>query len=333
MRYVGTTARGIRTGIIKEGDNLEEIVVNSVLRASESENFKIRDRDIIGVTEAVVGIASGNYVTVDDIAEDIKNKFPNKEVGLVFPILSRNRFSMILKGIARGVDKIYMLLSYPADEVGNHLFSEDLLDKYNIKATFYVIGEKVQYNKKIIKREYEEGHEIGNHTYTHINVSKNSYNKIKKEIKDTQSAVKSVTGTYPKTFRPPYRAISKDMCEIIKSNNMNIVLWSYVDARDWSSPGVSSIIKTIENGVQNGCIILLHDYNTTRNMKLKYVLILVLLELILLQFLHNFPHPLLLSVLILVLLELILLPISIFHSKISSICFNPCFIGTYSFTR
>ena len=80
-------------------------------------------------------------------------------------------------------------------------------------------------------------------------------------------------------------------------------------------------------------LILLHDYNTTRNMKLKYVLILVLLELILLQFLHNFPHPLLLSVLILVLLELILLPISIFHSKISSICFNPCFIGTYSFTR
>lgn len=143
----------------------------------------------------------------------------------------------------------------------------DILKKYNIKATFYVIGEKVQYNKKIIKREYEEGHEIGNHTYTHINVSKNSYNKIKKEIKDTQSAVKSVTGTYPKTFRPPYRAISKDMCEIIKSNNMNIVLWSYVDARDWSSPGVSSIIKTIENGVQNGCIILLHDYNKIRNPK------------------------------------------------------------------
>ena len=100
-----------------------------------------------------------------------------------------------------------------------------------------------------------------------IKASKNSYNKIKKEIKDTQSAVKSVTGTYPKTFRPPYRAISKDMCEIIKSNNMNIVLWSYVDARDWSSPGVSSIIKTIENGVQNGCIILLHDYNKIRNPK------------------------------------------------------------------
>lgn len=143
----------------------------------------------------------------------------------------------------------------------------DILKKYNVKATFYVIGEKVQYNKKIIKREYEEGHEIGNHTYTHINVSKNGYNKIKKEIGDTQSAVKSVTGVYPKTFRPPYRAISKDMCEIIKEKDMNIVLWSYVDARDWQSPGVSSIVKSIETEIQNGCIILLHDYNKVRNSK------------------------------------------------------------------
>ncbi|WP_419726774.1 polysaccharide deacetylase family protein [Terrisporobacter petrolearius] len=140
----------------------------------------------------------------------------------------------------------------------------DILKKYNVKATFYVIGQKVQYNKKIIKRQHEEGHEIGNHTYTHINVSKNGYNKIKKEIGDTQSAVKSVTGVYPKTFRPPYRAISKDMCDIIKEKDMNIVLWSYVDARDWESPGVCSIVKSIESGIQNGCIILLHDYNKIR---------------------------------------------------------------------
>ena len=132
MRYVGTTVRGIRTGVIKEGDNLRNIVVDSILRASENEKFEIKDRDIVAITEAVVGIATGNYVTVDDIATDIKDKYPNGEIGLVFPILSRNRFSMILKGIARGVNKIYMLLSYPADEVGNHLFSEDLLDKYNI---------------------------------------------------------------------------------------------------------------------------------------------------------------------------------------------------------
>lgn len=132
MRYVGTTVRGIRTGVIKEGDNLRNIVVDSILKASGNENFEIKDRDIVAITEAVVGIATGNYVTVDDIATDIRDKYPNGEIGLVFPILSRNRFSMILKGIARGADKIYMLLSYPADEVGNHLFSEDLLDKYNI---------------------------------------------------------------------------------------------------------------------------------------------------------------------------------------------------------
>ena len=132
MRYVGTTVRGIRTGVIKEGDNLRNIVVDSILKASENEKFEIKDKDIVAITEAVVGIATGNYVTADDIATDIKDKYPNGEIGLVFPILSRNRFSMILKGIARGVNKIYMLLSYPADEVGNHLFSEDLLDKYNI---------------------------------------------------------------------------------------------------------------------------------------------------------------------------------------------------------
>lgn len=132
MRCVGTVVRGIRTGVIKRGDNLEKIVVDSVMNASSNDNFEIRDKDIIAVTEAVVGIATGNYVSVDDIASDIRNKFPNNEVGIVFPILSRNRFSMILKGIARGTKKIYMLLSYPTDEVGNHLFDEKLLYKYNI---------------------------------------------------------------------------------------------------------------------------------------------------------------------------------------------------------
>ena len=132
MRCVGTVSRGIRTGVIKNGDNLEDIVVNSVLRASLSDGFDIKDRDIIGITEAVVGIAYGNYVTVDDIATDIRSKYPDGEIGLIFPILSRNRFSMILKGIARGSKKIYMLLSYPSDEVGNHLFNDELLEEYNI---------------------------------------------------------------------------------------------------------------------------------------------------------------------------------------------------------
>lgn len=132
MRCVGTTSRGIRTGVIKNSDNLEEIVVDSVLRASKEENFEIRDRDIIAITEAVVSISYGNYVTVDDIANDIRNKYPDGQLGLIFPILSRNRFSMILKGIARGCKKIYMMLSYPSDEVGNHLFSEELLFEHDI---------------------------------------------------------------------------------------------------------------------------------------------------------------------------------------------------------
>ena len=127
MRMVGTTSRGIRTLIIKEGDNLANIVVDSVIKASKNEEFKIHDKDIICVTEAVVGISEGNYCTVDDIANDIRDKYVNGEVGVVYPILSRNRFSLILKGIARGAKKIVMLLSFPSDEVGNGILDENKL--------------------------------------------------------------------------------------------------------------------------------------------------------------------------------------------------------------
>lgn len=143
----------------------------------------------------------------------------------------------------------------------------DILKNNNVKATFFVVGEKVEYNPEIIKRQYEEGHEIGNHTFTHINVSKNGYDKIYKEINNTQQVIKKVIGKEPKLFRPPYRAISKDMCNIVKENDMNIVLWSNLDARDWSNPGVHNIINTITSKVQNGTIILLHDYNNIRNKK------------------------------------------------------------------
>ena len=136
MRCVGTVVRGIRTPIIKENDDLATIVVDSLMKASEYEGFKFRDKDVVAITEAVVGISEGNYVTVDDIALDIKEKFPSKNIGIVYPILSRNRFSMILKGIARGMDKITMLLSFPADEVGNNILDEDVLDKskYNLSS-------------------------------------------------------------------------------------------------------------------------------------------------------------------------------------------------------
>lgn len=126
----GTISRGIKAPIIREGDNIAEIVVNSVLKAMEEDNFQLHERDIIAVTESVVARADGNYCTVDDIAKDIRFKFgDNATIGVLFPILSRNRFAICLKGIARGAKKVVVQLSYPADEVGNHLVDEDLFEK------------------------------------------------------------------------------------------------------------------------------------------------------------------------------------------------------------
>lgn len=130
-RTIGTTARGIRTPIVKEGDDLISIVVDSVLEAAKSENFEIQDKDVIGITESLVARAQGNYATTEAIAKDVASKFPD-EIGIVFPILSRNRFSILLKGIAMSNRKIHLLLSYPADEVGNHLMDLDKMDELNI---------------------------------------------------------------------------------------------------------------------------------------------------------------------------------------------------------
>ena len=131
-KFVGTTSRGIRLPIIKQGDNLADIVVNSVLEASKNEPFHIKDRDVIAITESVVARSQGNYATVDDIAKDIHNKFGDGPLGVIFPILSRNRFAILLKGMARGVKKIVLMLSYPSDEVGNALLTYDELDEKGV---------------------------------------------------------------------------------------------------------------------------------------------------------------------------------------------------------
>lgn len=131
-RRVGTVSRGIRAPIIREGDDLVSIVTDSVLQAAESEGFEIRDRDVIAVTEAVVARAQGNYASVDAIAKDVSAKLGGEEIGVIFPILSRNRFAICLKGIAKGAKKIYLMLSYPSDEVGNHLVDVDMLDEKNV---------------------------------------------------------------------------------------------------------------------------------------------------------------------------------------------------------
>ena len=128
QRLVGTVSRGIRGPIIREGDDLVKITVDSVLAAAESEGFSLRDRDIVAITESVVARAQGNYATVDDIAKDVRNKLGGETVGVIFPILSRNRFAVNLRGIARGCKKIILMLSYPSDEVGNSLLTYDQLD-------------------------------------------------------------------------------------------------------------------------------------------------------------------------------------------------------------
>jgi hypothetical protein len=131
-RKIGTVSRGVRCPIIREGDNLVDIVVNSVLEAAQSEGFELRNRDVVGLTESIVARAQGNYATVDAIAEDVKAKTGGETVGVIFPITSRNRFSINLKGIARGCKKVVLMLSYPSDEVGNALLTYDQIDEAGI---------------------------------------------------------------------------------------------------------------------------------------------------------------------------------------------------------
>ena len=131
-RMIGTVSRGVRAPIIREGDDLEKIVVDCVLQAAESEGFAVRDRDIVCMTEAIVARAQGNYATVDDIAADVRAKFGGETIGVVFPILSRNRFSICLRGIAKGAEKVVLMLSYPSDEVGNHLIDVDEMDEKGV---------------------------------------------------------------------------------------------------------------------------------------------------------------------------------------------------------
>lgn len=159
-RTVGTIVRGIRTPIIKDGDDLKQIVIDSVLNASKEENFTFNDRDIIAITEAVLGISTGNYATIDDIATDVKNKFNGNHIGIVFPILSRNRFAVCLRAFARAMDKITMLLSYPSDEVGNDILDKEKLEKSGINPYSDVISEK----------EYTEKFGDFKHIFTGVNM-------------------------------------------------------------------------------------------------------------------------------------------------------------------
>ena len=157
-RMVGTISRGVRAPIIRSGDDLVQIVTNSILEASKEDGFEIRDRDIIAMTEAIVARAQGNYATTDDIANDVRAKFGGETVGVIFPILSRNRFSVCLRGMAKGAKKIVLMLSYPSDEVGNHLISLDELDEKGINP----------YTDVLDKERYRELFGYSKHRFTGV---------------------------------------------------------------------------------------------------------------------------------------------------------------------
>ena len=157
-RRVGTVSRGIRCPIIREGDDLAAIVADSVLEAAECEGFELRDRDVISMTESIVARAQGNYVTVNDIANDVKTKLGGETVGVIFPILSRNRFSICLRGIAMGVKKVVLMLSYPSDEVGNQLVSLDKIDEAGVNP----------YSDVLTEARYRELFGVNKHEFTGV---------------------------------------------------------------------------------------------------------------------------------------------------------------------
>lgn len=157
-RVVGTVVRGLRCPIINQGDQIEEIVVDSVLRAAQVEGFQINDKDIVTLTESIVARAQGNYATIDHIAADVRSKFGDDTIGVIFPILSRNRFANCLRGIAKGAKKIVLMLSYPSDEVGNHLVDIDTLDDKGVNPWTDVLTEQ----------QFREHFGYNKHTFTGV---------------------------------------------------------------------------------------------------------------------------------------------------------------------
>ena len=168
-RMIGTVSRGVRAPIIKKGDDIVEIVTASVLEAAKDENISFNDRDIVAMTEAIVARAQGNYASVDNIAKDVNQKFGGETVGVIFPILSRNRFAICLRGIAKGVKKVVLMLSYPSDEVGNHLISLDALDEKGVDP----------YTDVLTLAKYRELFGYEKHTFTGVDYVEYYENLIK----------------------------------------------------------------------------------------------------------------------------------------------------------
>lgn len=185
-RKVGTISRGVRAPIIREGDDLATIVVDSVLDAAKSENYEMRDKDVVAVTEAVLARAQGNYAKIDDIAEDVKAQLGGETIGVIFPILSRNRFAICLKGIAKGAKKVVLMLSYPSDEVGNHLVDIELLDEKGVNP----------YSDVLTLEKYRELFGENKHTFTGVDYVE-YYSSL---IKEAGAEVEVIFANNPKVI-------------------------------------------------------------------------------------------------------------------------------------
>lgn len=185
-RLVGTVSRGVRAPIIRQGDDLASIVVDSVLAAADSEGFALKDRDVVAVTEAVVARAQGNYASIDQIAKDVHRKFGDDTVGILFPILSRNRFAICLKGIARGCRKIVLMLSYPSDEVGNHLIDEEEMDEKGVNPWTDVLTEE----------KYRELFGYQKHVFTGVDY----VDYYKQLIREAGAEVEIIFANHPKAI-------------------------------------------------------------------------------------------------------------------------------------
>lgn len=185
-RLIGTVSRGVRAPIIRQGDDLVQIVADSVLRAAECEGFELRDKDVVAVTEAVVARAQGNYATTGQIAKDVRDKVGDDTVGIIFPILSRNRFSICLKGIAMGCKKVVLMLSYPSDEVGNHLITTDQVDESGVNPWSDVLTEE----------RYRELFGYGKHQFTGVDYVE----YYKKLIEEAGAEVRIIFANNPKAI-------------------------------------------------------------------------------------------------------------------------------------
>ena len=248
-RMIGTVSRGLRAPIIRNGDNIVDIVASTVLEAAKDGNFEIQNRDIVCMTESIVARAQGNYVSVDNIAEDVKNKFGGETIGVIFPILSRNRFAICLRGFARGAKKIVLMLSYPSDEVGNHLISLDAMDEKGVNP----------YTDVLTLEKYRELFGYEKHEFTGVDYVEYYESVIREEGADCEiifandprailNYTKNVLNCDIHTRARTKRLLKAAGAEIVYG--MDEIMNTSIDGSGWSEYGLLGSNKATENTVK-----------------------------------------------------------------------------------